>query len=585
MCSRRASKANEVQQINRLSAQSPECNEPQGLAVHAATAPASELGIDMVTKRALVTGVVVIIAVIGVIIGVMVVRQGGDSASESSATSSSGSGSSLTDSSTSGGSINNSTSSKRTTSKKTNSTSSAASSITSDPTSAKFTLSAFAVGDWGTTIYQDSCCTRSDTYTNFDIVAEDVVASLMNTQAANGDIKPKAILGHGDNFYWTGINSEEGRDSRFTTTFEKKFDGENIANIPFVNVVGNHDYGGGSFICSDGDENAKCSSADDLVAALENKFKWQQEYTSPNDNRWVLKDHFYVYSIEDEDSGISIDIFNVDSGDADVHAALQVCCQCFAYSEGDDESCEGVARGHEFCAGGDTDMYDACFAKFTEWSDDSRKQLAEKVATSTATWKIVNSHYSPSVHYDETGMKEWFDILEGSGIHAWVYGHTHGEKHDYSESLGVHFVENGAGGGIQKESASGLTTFAAEYVSNIWTYTGDEYGFFSLEASEEWLKVQYHTADDSWSFGSKMEDTTIGGVKTKHCCFLRLTRPRYSFAFSALQELALLLLRVAGFWYCVPVTGQPKPVQSEPTLITPPRITPLLIMPPVGTRL
>ncbi|GMF41002.1 unnamed protein product [Phytophthora lilii] len=46
-----------------------------------------------------------------------------------------------------------------------------------------------------------------------------------------------------------------------------------------------------------------------------------------------------------------------------------------------------------------------------------------------------------------------------------------------------------------------------------------------------------------------------------------------------------ILLRVAGFWYCVPVTGQPKPVQSEPTLITPPRITPLLIMPPVGTRL
>ncbi|GMF59046.1 unnamed protein product [Phytophthora lilii] len=47
----------------------------------------------------------------------------------------------------------------------------------------------------------------------------------------------------------------------------------------------------------------------------------------------------------------------------------------------------------------------------------------------------------------------------------------------------------------------------------------------------------------------------------------------------------LAILRVAGFWYCVPVTGQPKPVQSEPTLITPPRITPLLIMPPVGTRL
>ncbi|KAJ8563975.1 hypothetical protein ON010_g7371 [Phytophthora cinnamomi] len=475
----------------------------------------------MLTKKVLITGVVVVLAVIGVIVGVIVGRQSSSSsASESSGTASSGTGTTASDA-TSDSSTNASSGGTGKVSKKNNSTSSSsASSITSDPTSAKYSLAAFAVGDWGTTIYQDSCCTRADTYTNFDIVAEDVVASLMNTQAANADIKPKAILGHGDNFYWTGINSEKGRDSRFTTTFEKKFDGESLAGIPFVNVVGNHDYGGGSFICSKGDESAKCSSADELVTALENKFKWQQEYTSPNDDRWVLKDHFYVHSIEDKDSGVSIDIFNVDSGDADVHAALQVCCQCFAYSKGDDKKCDGVARGHKFCAGGNTDFYDACFSKFKEWSDDSRKQLAEKVKTSTATWKIVNSHYSPSVHYDENGMKEWFDILEGSGIHAWVYGHTHGEKHDYSESLGVHFVENGAGGGIQKESASGLTTYAAEYVSNVWTYTGDEYGFFSLEASDEWLKLQYHTADKSWSFGSNMKDTTVGGVQTKHCWYI-----------------------------------------------------------------
>ncbi|KAF1788020.1 Metallo-dependent phosphatase-like [Phytophthora cactorum] len=432
----------------------------------------------MLSKKAQLIGVVVVIAVIGVIAGVIVTRQSdsSSSATESSGTASSGSGSSVSGG-TSDSSTTTSSGSTSKPSKRSNSTSSRESSITSDPTS------------------------------------EDVVASLMNTQAGNADIKPKAILGHGDNFYWTGINSEEGRDSRFTTTFEKKFSGDNLASIPFVNVVGNHDYGGGSFICSKGDENAKCKRS-------ENKFKWQQEYTSPNDNRWVLKDHFYVYSIEDEDSGVSIDIFNVDTGDADVHAALQVCCQCFAYSEGDDDSCKGVARGHEYCAGGDTDMYDACFAKFKEWSDDSRKQLAEKVATSTATWKIVNSHYSPHVHYDEKGMQEWFDILEGSGIHAWVYGHTHGEKHDYSESLGVHFVENGAGGGIQKESASGLTTYAAKYATNVWTYTGDEYGFFSLEASEEWLKVQYHTADNSWSFGSTMSDTTAGGVQTKHCWYI-----------------------------------------------------------------
>ncbi|ETL48531.1 hypothetical protein L916_01877, partial [Phytophthora nicotianae] len=82
--------------------------------------------------------------------------------------------------------------------------------VTSDPASAAYSLSAFAIGDWGTTTFKGSCCSRSDTYSNYDINAEDVVASLMNTEAGNAAVKPKVIIGHGDNFYWTGINSLEG---------------------------------------------------------------------------------------------------------------------------------------------------------------------------------------------------------------------------------------------------------------------------------------------------------------------------------------------------------------------------------------
>ncbi|CAH0482932.1 unnamed protein product [Peronospora belbahrii] len=462
-----------------------------------------------VNKRLLIIGVVVLCAIVGAIVGVIVAITSGSASTSSEENANSGDTFASNDGYIRKGTSNSSGSSKSVTP-----------TVTSDPTSVKYTLAAFAIGDWGTTVTADSCCTRSDTYNNYDIVAEDVVASIMNTQAGDADIPPKVIMGHGDSCYWTGINSEELRDSRFTTTFESKFNGQNLDSLPFLSVMGNHDYGGASYVCSDGDNNAKCNSTDDLLTGLENKFKWQKDYISPNNNRWLLKDHFYVYTIEDSSSGVSIDIFNVDSGDADVHAAQQVCCQCYGYAEGDDKLCEGVARGDDYCCGGDTDMYDACFAKFTEWSDDSRTQLAEKAQASNATWKIVNSHYSPSVHYAEKGMKTWFDILDGSGIHAWVYGHTHGEKHDYSESLGVHFVENGAGGGIQKESASGLTTYAAEYVRNIWAYTGNEYGFFSLTASEDWLKLQYHTADDSWVFGSSMDETTAGGVATKHCWYI-----------------------------------------------------------------
>ncbi|KAL3666441.1 hypothetical protein V7S43_008691 [Phytophthora oleae] len=92
-------------------------------------------------------------------------------------------------------------------------------------------------------------------------------------------------------------------------------------------------------------------------------------------------------------------------------------------------------------------------------------------------------------------MNKWFDALRGSGVQVFLYGHTHGEKHDYSASLSMHFVENGAGGGIQKESVSKIPPFATNYAKNEWAYTGDEYGYLSLEASKEWLKLQFHTTD------------------------------------------------------------------------------------------
>ncbi|KAI9915871.1 hypothetical protein PsorP6_008613 [Peronosclerospora sorghi] len=170
-----------------------------------------------------------------------------------------------------------------------------------------------------------------------------------------------------------------------------------------------------------------CASAEDLVAALKNKFALQAEYTRPNDNRWVLNDHFYVYSIADEASGVSIDIFNVDAGDATTHDAQQTCCQCYGYSVGKDKLCKNFARGDKLCAGGDTKMYDSCFKQITEWRDDSRQQLAKEVAASNATWKLVNSHYSPYAHYDKAGMKKWFDILQDAGVQLWLNGHTHGK--------------------------------------------------------------------------------------------------------------------------------------------------------------
>ncbi|KAG2969410.1 hypothetical protein PC118_g17458 [Phytophthora cactorum] len=42
----------------------------------------------------------------------------------------------------------------------------------------------------------------------------------------------------------------------------------------------------------------------------------------------------------------------------------------------------------------------------------------------------------------------------------------------------------------------------------------------SLQASKDWIKLQYHTADRSWQFGETFNSTTIGGVETKHCWYI-----------------------------------------------------------------
>ncbi|KAG3114828.1 hypothetical protein PI124_g20893 [Phytophthora idaei] len=52
----------------------------------------------------------------------------------------------------------------------------------------------------------------------------------MNVEAA-ASISPKAIIGHGDSFYWNGINSLEERDGRIQASFEAKYDGYSISKM------------------------------------------------------------------------------------------------------------------------------------------------------------------------------------------------------------------------------------------------------------------------------------------------------------------------------------------------------------------
>ncbi|ETW03969.1 hypothetical protein H310_04376 [Aphanomyces invadans] len=397
----------------------------------------------------------------------------------------------------------------------------------SDPESAPTALTMLAIGDWGSTTGKEfgvpgSCCklykpsnkldTSKDRY-KVDFWSQRYVAALMALSAEQ--LKPVRIIGHGDNVYWNGVGSLDWR-YRFEETFEKVYSAPSLQGIKWVNVAGNHDIGGSMFICGEQDNMfVECGSTAEMLKYLNERFDLQAQYKSANQDRWLMKDHYYVESVTKD--GVTVDIFNLDTNYADSHGARQVCCQCYGYSQKygyDSSKCNDVVPGDPACAGGSADMYNACMDQIDAWAVDSYMQAARDMKASTATFKIINTHYSPHFHMTPDKMKKWYKLTKDANVAIWFNGHTHGFNHDIA-NWGTHFIENGGGGGIVTESSTGAQN---EFLKSQWVAAGNPYGYMELTFSKDWLKVQFASFDTKWQFGGlNFADTVQGGIRRGHC--------------------------------------------------------------------
>ncbi|RHY53805.1 hypothetical protein DYB30_007860 [Aphanomyces astaci] len=325
-----------------------------------------------------------------------------------------------------------------------------------------------AIGDWGGTLGKDkgdpgSCCqlynggvdTRHTRY-KVDYYAQAYVAELMAQSAA--ELHPSRILGHGDNFYWNGVGTGDA-NYRLEQTFEKVYNASTLQNVPWLNVAGNHDIGGATFICGEADgAYRECKDEAELLAYLDIRFEAQANYTSPYNNRWNLRGHYYVERIVKND--VSVEVYNVDTNHAENHGSKDVCCQCYGYASQlglDTGVCNDPQPGDVACVGGNVTLFNACVAKIESWANESLTRAMADMKASTATFKIVNTHYSPHYHMDPVKMEKWYDV-------GW------------------------------------------------------------LSFSKDWLKVQFVSFDDQWTFGGlEWNATTIGGLERGHCWFVPRT--------------------------------------------------------------
>lgn len=358
------------------------------------------------------------------------------------------------------------------------------------------TLNFTAIGDWGTSpdtehqssTQKDNCQWQDHDRWNQacwkDFNAQLNLGYLMGNWADGKNIS--FVMSHGDNMYWDGVLSST--DPRWNTTFENVYNYSSLA-VPWLAVMGNHDYGGGSDYGGSGAD------------SLEKLFQAQKNYKSHVPGREWHLDHYFkkTFTHKTQDGTIvDVDVFNIDTNVAYTHGYDEICCQIYPLKEASWGSCPDAAcrslDTYDPKKGCNTDVsaINSCRTYLEKQFKDSMSQLGTDLAASKATWKIVNSHYHPRMHMPKHEV-EINAVLKAGGAHAVFCGHTHAEGHDYNSDSSTHFFLNGAGGGIR---LSGDDAPPQDDVKKSFT----QYAFIGSHAGKDNMKIVF------WGF-----DLTSGG--------------------------------------------------------------------------
>jgi hypothetical protein len=320
----------------------------------------------------------------------------------------------------------------------------------------------FVIGDWGASL--PGHCTFP--CNGYEQDAQYKVAGAMKHRATWA--KPQYVLNVGDNLYVQGLdhNCDMPPNDRQWDT-EADFNGfwveiyGPVAEIPWLSVLGNHDYGGWR-----GDKG------------------WPQQigYSFINYN-WILPARYYMKRIHHP--GFYIDYFMYDSQAFDAKHM----------NEGDQD--HNLCSAHNYggpgqCASnGGMPSIEGCVDWFWDSMEKQKEWLVEKIAASDATWKIINTHFPCG--YDT----EWFKKLKKEyGLDLLVTGHRHQqelwwpgspstyvqatmERTGWDRDSPACFV-SGGGGGILAQNFG-----YADYGTDLANY-----GFFDLTITKDQMLIE-----------------------------------------------------------------------------------------------
>lgn len=245
------------------------------------------------------------------------------------------------------------------------------------------------------------------------------------------EIEVEFIISVGDNFYPSGLTSVD--DPAFNQSFTQIYNAQSLQNT-WYSVLGNHDYRG------------------DALAQLDPALKLQ-------DPRWHCQRSFSLCQPLDDDN--YVEFFFYDTNPFIEH-----------YWNNTEHAYDW--RGVE---------------PKEDYLNNQKEFLANGLAASNATWKVVVGHHpirSVGVHGNTLELQaQIYPILLENDVHVYVNGHDHCLEH-ITESK-MHFVTSGAG----SKAWRGMNDTADQ--SGLQFYY-DGQGFVSMSFNSSMLSFAFYDA-------------------------------------------------------------------------------------------
>jgi len=330
----------------------------------------------------------------------------------------------------------------------------------------------FVLGDWGGITSQPGRGSMHYVHKGFrpgskrwslDHHAQENVGRQMG--AFGRQLKPFMVVNAGDNFYWGGVfpwNGGVHDASTWTKGFENVYTDSSIKNIPWIGILGNHDYGGEGCISD---------------------VKSQFDYTTLDmmkNKRWKMPSPYYNHQVNFD--GFSAEFFMLDSNVEDYNVGRAgpgggICGQilCLRYY-------------NRFVQGRLHANPASCKKYFMDIVRKQKKWLHEKLAASTADWKIVVLHHKPAGEV----LNMIRDAVNQNGVQLVIGSHTHEMAYFKKwRSLQAPLLVVGAGGGAQGNPGCGGGEFCS-------TPTGYGFADVAINGYEMTVKIIDHAGKENF---------------------------------------------------------------------------------------